>query len=246
MYFFGKIFFLHIPKTGGQFINNLFRKIVPDYQHTEQIQNYLHYKDKSFLEKKFLSGHIPLKKFQKIAYDLEDRIIFTIIREPYDHLISHISWIRNLTQNPKQFNVHPKVVQDLALKLDLINFESEPEVEEFVKQIDGYALAAFNNRQIRYFVDPSDTEWTNFNHAFEAISMAKNLSYVGIFEDFENSVREILKIFNANENILLEMQPVNLENRKVIYDIHAKPKLKKILYPLVCHDLVLYETFFNA
>lgn len=246
MSFKQKIFFLHIPKTGGQYINNLFRRIISDDQHSEQIQNYLHLKDKSFLSKRFLSGHIPLKRLQKISDDLKDRFIFTIIREPYDHLISHISWIRNLAQEPPRFDLHPKVVQDLALKLELINFESEPEVELFVKQIDGYALAAFDNRQVRYFVDPPDNEWTNSTHKSEAINMANQLSYVGLFEEFENSVSAILKIIDSKENFSLDMKPVNSENKKVIQDIHNKPDIKNTLYPLVCHDLELYETFLKS
>jgi len=63
-----KVFFLHIPKTGGEFINNLLRKLVPDDQYLEHLQNYVHLEDKSFLEKRFLSGHIPLKRFHKIVH----------------------------------------------------------------------------------------------------------------------------------------------------------------------------------
>lgn len=235
------VFFLHIPKTGGQFINNLLKNLVPDDQHLEHLQNYVHLEDKSFLEKRFLSGHIPLKRFHKIVHDSKVRLIFTIIREPYNHLISHISWVRNLTQNSKRFNAHPKIVQDLAIKLEQINFENAPEVEEFVNQIDGYALAAFDNRQIRYFVDPPDTEWTNSNQKSEAIEMAKELSYVGLFEEFENSIIEILKKLDVSVDFSFNMKRVNSKNNKVIQNINDKPKIKKILSPLVCYDLELYE-----
>lgn len=241
-----KVFFLHIPKTGGEFINNLFRKLIPDDQYLEHLQNYVHLEDKSFLEKRFLSGHIPLGRFQKITFDLEDRLIFTIIREPYNHIISHISWVRNLTQDPKRFNIHPKVVQDLAIKLNKINFENTTEVEEFVNQIDGYTLAAFENRQTRYFVDPPDSEWTTSTHKCQAIEMAKQITYVGLFEEFENSVNQILEILDQDENISLDMKPINSENKKVINDIHNKSELKKVLYPLVCHDLALYKKFMNV
>ena len=236
-----KVFFLHIPKTGGEFINNLLRKLVPDDQYLEHLQNYVHLEDKSFLEKRFLSGHIPLKRFHKIVHDSKDRFIFTIIREPYNHLISHISWVRNLTQNSKRFNAHPKIVQDLAIKLEQINFENAHEVEEFVHQIDGYALAAFDNRQIRYFVDPLDIEWTNSNQKSEAIEMAKELSYVGLFEEFENSIIEILKKLDVSVDFSFNMKRVNSKNNKVIQNINDKPEIKKILSPLVCYDLELYE-----
>ena len=236
-----KVFFLHIPKTGGQFINNLLKNLVPDDQHLEHLQNYVHLKDKGFLEKRFLSGHIPLKRFHKIVHDSKDRLIFTIIREPYNHLISHISWVRNLTQNSKRFNAHPKIVQDLAIKLEQINFENAHEVEEFVHQIDGYALAAFDNRQIRYFVDPLDIEWTNSNQKSEAIEMAKELSYVGLFEEFENSIIEILKKLDVSVDFSFNMKRVNSKNNKVIQNINDKPEIKKILSPLVCYDLELYE-----
>lgn len=241
-----KVFFLHIPKTGGGFINNLFRKLVSHDKHLEHLQNYVHLEGKNFSEQTYLSGHIPLKRFQKIVHDSEDRLIFTMIREPYSHLISHISWIRNLTQDPPRFNVHPKVVQKLALKLAQINFEDISEVNEFINGIEGYALAAFDNRQVRYFVDPLDTEWTNSAHKSEAINMANKISYVGIFEDFENSVWEILRVLDLKENISLDSELVNSANRKVINDIHDKPELKKILYPLVCYDSALYKKFIKT
>ncbi len=236
-----KIYFLHIPKTGGQFINKLLRSLVPEDQHLEQIQNFINQKDKSFLKKRFLSGHIPLKKFQHIANDFEERLIFTLIREPYDHLISHISWIRNLTQNSKRFYAHPKIVQDLAIKLEQINFENVSEVYDFVDQIDGYALAAFDNRQVRYFVDPPDNEWTNSSHKSEAIKMAEELSYVGLFETFENSIIEILIKLEVSADFSFDMKRVNTKNNKVIQNINDKPEIKKILSPLVCYDLKLYE-----
>ena len=241
-----KVFFLHIPKTGGEFINNSLRNLVPDDQYLEHLQNYVHLEDKSFLKKRVLSGHIPLKRFQKIDHDYKNRLIFTMIREPYSHLISHISWIRNLTQNSNRFNAHPKTVQELALKLEKINFEDTAQVDEFVNQIDGYALAAFDNRQVRYFVDPPDTEWTNSTYKSEAIFMANQLSLVGLFEEFENSVNKIFEILGLSENISLDMRPVNAKNKKIIQDIHNKPKIKKLLYPLVCHDLELYKTFLHT
>ena len=43
-----KVFFLHIPKTGGEFINNSLRNLIPDDQYLEHIQNYVHLEDKSF------------------------------------------------------------------------------------------------------------------------------------------------------------------------------------------------------
>ena len=132
-------------------------------------------KIKSFLKKDSFFLVILMKRFQKIDHDYKDRLIFTIIREPYNHLISHIFMGKESYTRPPRFKVHPQVVQDLALKLDKINFENAAEVEEFVNQIDGYALAAFENRQIRYFVDPPDAEWTNSSHKSEAIEMAKQL-----------------------------------------------------------------------
>ena len=51
---------------------------------------------------------------------------------------------------------------------------------------------------------------------------------------------------DQDENISLDMKPINSENKKAIQDIHAKPEIKSILYPLVCNDLELYKAFLHA
>ena len=73
-----------------------------------------------------------------------------------------------------------------------------------------------------------------------------NCLFVGLFEDFENSVNKIFEILGLLENISLDMRPVNAKNIKVIEDIHNKPDIKNKLYPLVCHDLELYKSFLHA
>ena len=59
--------------------------------------------------------------------------------------------------------------------------------------------------------------------------MANQLSLVGLFEEFENSVNKIFEILGLSENISLDMRPVNAKNKKIIQDIHNKPKIKKLL-----------------
>ena len=79
---------------------------------------------------------------------------------------------------------------------------------------------------------------------FRSLIVASSSFDVQIF--VENSVNQILKILDQNENIYLNMKPINSENKKAIQDIHTKPEIKSILYPLVCNDLELYKAFLHA
>ena len=57
-------------------------------------------------------------------------------------------------------------------------------------------------------------------------------------------MNQILKILDQ-DNIYLNMKPINSENKKAIQDIHTKPEIKSILYSWY-HDLELYKAFLHA
>ena len=64
--------------------------------------------------------------------DLASFVTFTTLREPWNHLISHLAWIRRLTEpefRPK-FERRTKTVQQLAQKLTAADLTSASALEQ--------------------------------------------------------------------------------------------------------------------
>ena len=102
---FEKVFFLHIPKTGGESVNHLFRQSRAQEQYVEHMENL----DPSiigpeFLEgKTYVSGHIPFPRVRHLFGKSSGWSLITFVRDPFDHLLSHLSWTRNLFFKPTVF-----------------------------------------------------------------------------------------------------------------------------------------------
>lgn len=238
-----KKFFLHIPKTGGQSINHFFRQAYSAENYIDHIESIdpETMKTGAIQGKDFVSGHIPFPRISRHLDDIESRILFTFVREPFDHLISHISWVKNLSLAPVRLRKHPKEVRALCSRLCEIDFNDLGQVENFLSTMDDYAVSAFENNLLRYFSDPPYGQWTNPEHLEKAMDVLEHFSFIGIFENFENSVRQLFFQFDLNTKDLEFSTKINSHNRKIVQGIHQKQKLKELLHPLVERDLRIYE-----
>ena len=238
-----KFFFLHIPKTGGQSINHFFRQSYSAESYIDHIESIdpKTMKTGSIKEKDFVSGHIPFPRISRHLDDIESRILFTFVREPFDHLISHISWVKNLSLDPARLRKHPNEVRALCSRICEIDFGDFTQVEDFLCDMDSYAISAFENNQLRYFSDPPYGQWTDSNYLERAMEVIERFSFIGIFENFENSVEQLFFKFDLSAKDMEFSTKINSKNIKIVQDIHKQMKLKELLHPLVERDLRLYE-----
>ena len=77
------LLFIHIPKTGGTFIENEFKKYNYEVGRHDPNKNLHTNPTCSF-------WHTPLKSNKKINF--KDYITFTVVRNPYDRIISEYNW----------------------------------------------------------------------------------------------------------------------------------------------------------
>ena len=75
-----------------------------------------------------------------------------------------------------------------------------------------------------------------------AVKRLHAFSFVGLFEKFEESIFKLFNKCGFSCETLRSKEKINFTNPKVVADIHAKPILKKILFPLVEKDLQIYES----
>ena len=241
-----KVFFLHMPKTGGSSVNEVFANEFGNDCYLEHIENLEPEEIDKVLRKDnfFISGHVPYPRIKSKLDGVDNMLKFVFLREPFSHLNSHISWIRNLLNDHEKFQQHPSDVQNLSRFLNNINFDSHRDLSCFLNELPPYGIASFDNRQTRYLADPSDLETVSKGDLERALLNLNDFDFIGCFEKFSLDLQNFVK---SRIGLNINRIPFqNKKNRKVLLDVHSVPDFKEILYPLVEHDLQLYEATVKA
>lgn len=234
-----QIFFMHIPKTAGSSFDNFVRRRYP----AEAISTRLESLDtqqysKLTTDKKYMVGHLPLGKIKK-HFTLEDYALYTIVREPWHHLHSHLNWVRNIAKNPDSgfYRAHPKCVRELADRLNDPKTEIAEQLKKLINDMSGFEFDFFDNMQTRYFLDYRPEKVGDKDIA-NALENFKYFSDIGRTEKYQNFAARFCKKYNLP--FIQQVQPLNCSGDSPLYDI-AGENFKTLVHPLVKYDLQLYS-----
>jgi len=233
-----KYFFLHIPKTAGNFFNKFLSRQFNDF--IDHIEVKIDFKKEDEIEKlRFIncfSGHISLPMgLNKL--DLKNRKIITIFRIPIEQVISHITFVRELAEpsEKKRFSSHNKAIQEIAMKLKKTDLSSPQEIENLIKWLEDNKIWLFHDCQTRYlgggveFIKPQ-----NLNAALENL---EKIDYVGITE----RLKEFMILLSMEENFkLIEYQKENVTKNRYGLNIN-NINIRKALQPLIQNDHIIYK-----
>ncbi|WP_138468604.1 sulfotransferase family 2 domain-containing protein [Poseidonocella sp. HB161398] len=91
------LFFLHIPKTAGSFVAQLFAERMGQeaciaFQEREVQHAVSKGGPLSFLGRGFVSAHSPMASLRRAGVHRHYEI-FTVLRDPVDRLVSHLNWM---------------------------------------------------------------------------------------------------------------------------------------------------------
>ena len=153
------IFFMHIAKTAGSFLNARFKKALGGKAIATHIENSIG--DGETLTKKldsgvrFFSGHVMYPHWTDIAGPRADDFCkVTILRDPVEHLASHIQWLDHYN-NPEYYNEYKQLDEAHRRLIDRIGAVDITEIgqlDAFLSGLSGLAVRLFDNCQARYFV----------------------------------------------------------------------------------------------
>ena len=111
-----KIFFIHIPKTGGSSVNKVLAESgLKGRSHCQAAIRQGSGRD--LMDSDYLSAHIPIGALERsVAVNLSEWRLYSAVRNPIEQLRSHINWQYQVYyKGPTFFYGHPRERQQLIL-----------------------------------------------------------------------------------------------------------------------------------
>ena len=233
-----KTLFMHIPKTAGTSFNTDMRAQLGAGSVVSHIEEIAATKYSQLAEHyHFISGHLILGKLKE-HFDLSQFQLYTIIREPYEHLHSHLKWMKNhylMGRKKNRDKINPALF-GASNTIASLDFSDPSAIKDFSTTISGVEARLFDNLQTRHFLDHHVEKVTetdlhcaveNF-HYFYAIGLTEE--YDLFLHQFGNKKR--VKVRNR--------QVLNRSVAEDLYDCHD-PLYQEALFPLIRYDLELYQ-----
>lgn len=204
-----KIFFLHVPKTGGSSISEMFESN-HENAHCERFfyPNLESGYDDDFDQIKkfdFMSGHIRLKSFVE-RLNTKDYFVFTFIRNPLEQFISHFNWlyeIRNKTED--FFNNHPKRIKKISD--DIFNLDLE-DINNVINLLEKYII--FQNHQSKHILINND------------IKSLKYYDYIGDTNNIKNDINNIFSMQNIKKKKDHDHKFKDIKNKNYNYVVNKE------------------------
>lgn len=231
-----KLFYFHVPKTAGSSINQFFSKHVAPYHfHLESVMGI----DQEFCDRyQFLSGHLPYNRMESIL-PLGEWVTFATFREPVAYVISHLKWVRKLADDGEEarFAAHPKIFQDIALKMKEFDFSSAMEITKFIEWLCEIEFYYFHNTQMHYLLATKDQGFLKEHQVNKALENLRKIDFVGVQESLDSYMDTLSYEFGWD----VEHKPkVNVNENNYGFDINDIAT-REALVPLYEKDQLVYE-----
>lgn len=234
--------FMHIPKTAGTSFNTFVRQYFSDTKTVTHIETLNAESIAELKQYQYVAGHCSFGQLIR-DFSPEKYAYYSIIREPYSHLHSHLNWIRGIGADPASsfFTKHPGVIQKLALRLNNKDIDIETILKDLAQNPEGFELDFFDNLQTRYFLDYRP-ERVEEQHLKEAIDNTKYFDSIGVTEEYDRFIRHFCR---SNELIFIEQEKsLNRSKYAPLYD-HKDERIRHLVKPLVFADQLLYKHIKN-
>ena len=233
------LLFMHIPKTAGTSFNTEVFTLLPKNKIATHIE--LDDRERYGLlarKKRFLSGHLRFGIFKEF-FCHGDFQLYTIVREPYAHLHSHLKWmIKTAEENSDNyFKYSNRVIYELGIKLAQIDFGAPEQMSQFVENLSEVEAHFFDNMQTRYFCSQEIDRVSDIDFE-QALNNIKSFNLIGTTEKYELFLNQFVKLHKLKKTET--SRQLNRSKSEPLYDT-AAPDVREILQPLVGYDLRLYN-----
>ena len=245
-----QIVFMHIAKAAGSSINNIFAQILGEDQCCFHIEWLMQTKslEEIITNKSFVSGHVYSNVIKQINPD--NAIKFTVLREPYSHLVSHLLWLDHYGQpgyehEYKSLNQDIKALVDFIASTDLAN---PYDLDHLLVNLPSWGIKLLNNCQARYLIgQPKNFDLLSLKSFPLAINNLRSFDVRGTLENLPEVIKSVLEISGVS-NFNLEDINTKKKVNKQISDRSinlGNPLVRSILQKHILLDIKLYNSILN-
>lgn len=247
----GKLVFIHVAKTAGTSVKKLFLENFPVDQVEVELENCSEWIKCNNLNRfetlRFLSGHMAYAELDR-RVDLSRFLVVTVLRNPLEHIISHIAHFRRFAEKEHTgiFNNSSEEAQTLIQKLSQLDLAKPEAITYLYKSLTNYELLLFDNYQVRNFCRGlsylPDGQRIGFQELESALKTFKKIDVVGDVEDIPAFLATVFGRMGwmPPQNIPKE----NANNEKYGMDIR-NPAMVNALWPFIHFDCALYSQRVN-
>ena len=246
-----KIVFLHIAKTGGVSVNAFFESLFGENRCATFVEEHV-LRGTSITaiaeSKDFISGHIYYEDIRSL--DRNKFLIFTLLREPFAQLASHILWLDHLGDEERKetYSLLPRSVGDIidaVRKSDLSNPES---LHNLLDNLSPVGIALLDNLQTRYLMAPAGSmDPLSRLDVGPALINCKSLDFVGGTTTIPQTLMKVLDLSGISTTWPTDISfpHVNKAKSKRAIDL-GHLDVRAVLATRITADKLLYERPFEG
>lgn len=238
-----RIYYMHVAKTAGSSVNNFIASHYPISKvcmHFEGHPEWRNVRNEAPLaDMEFLSGHVRLQRFAR-RLPARDYFKITTFRAPIDHVISHLSFVRRLSEKerPTMLMNVPLRVQQLSSMLAQVNLSDPEELTRVVQNLDPVGLGLFDNCQTRYLLNLPVGARVEKKHVGAALRRLREFDLVAITERLDESLMILCHLMRWRPSE--RVRSLNVSSNKYGLD-KSNPAIRKALTPLIAADRIIYQ-----
>jgi hypothetical protein len=232
-----RIVFMHIAKTAGTTLNQIAGNALGEDQCAFHIESQ---GDQwpALRDRRFISGHIRFHDL-KSAFGGDDALFVSLLRHPVAHVISHIAWIRHLSDpgHEARLAAHADYIRDLSAKLAAIDLANPGQLGKLIAELTPLERGLLENAQTRYFCRVRHIAPLELKHLQTACRNLGQFDLIGYSEKMPDFLARLSSL-SGHEFQPLDERLNSLGNK---YGLTRVPRLVEALLPLIHYDMALYQ-----
>jgi hypothetical protein len=241
-----KILYVHIPKTGGSSVNRFISSHFSPDEAITHIEGSPGWHNRISNKKiLFISGHIPYPAFKNLLGSLDDYLKVVTLRNPVQHVISHLAWVRHLSDPDGRarfkFDNHPEYIQGMSLKLAKISLGDPMRISRFISGMNALEKQLMDNTQTRYLSKMTLGVSISKSNVDLAKGYLEEFDVIGITERMDDFFKFLSTKAGWEPPALSSIPKVNILSNKYGMDSNDE-KFVTALMPLIRYDMELYDS----
>jgi len=153
------VFFMHIAKTAGSYVNVLLENALGSTCFATHIETKIGSSEdlrKAYSDGvRVFSGHVMQRLWHDISMTTKfDFKKFTLLRDPIDHLASHLLWLDhyNRPEKRREYNQLDESHRRISDRIAAIDLTDVGQLDAYLTGLSGQEVRLFDNCQARYFL----------------------------------------------------------------------------------------------